>query len=261
MRFKVGDKVEVFYQYSWKAGVIFDILGGQKEIKRNRKHWMLQKRYLVRLIGCLEDLVIDNSNIRTRRTWHDGKWILMGKSSRSSSRSGNDDIISKPSTSNCFRKMGPQHNTRPKNIRLTIQKSKNGSSIFEARNRRGRKLRVIEKVDENSDACSVGSCSITTQCLKTLNSHFLPMRTDDLGSDAESFNYGLGSRRKEVEEVSIRELELHAYRSTLGALYAFGPLSWEQEAMLTNLRILLHISNDEHLKELKCLISSKTICY
>ncbi|GFP81481.1 hypothetical protein PHJA_000291400 [Phtheirospermum japonicum] len=79
MRFKIGDKVEVFYQYSWKVGAIFDILGGQKEIKRNRKHQTLQERYLVRLFGCSEDLVIDSSNIRMRRTCHDGKWILMGK--------------------------------------------------------------------------------------------------------------------------------------------------------------------------------------
>ena len=87
--------------------------------------------------------------------------------------------------------------------------------------------------------------------------------TDTL-SDAESYHRP-GSEREssslpsnEEVEVSIHSLELHAYRSTLEALYASGPLSWDQEALLTNLRIMLHISNDEHLKELKHLISTKT---
>lgn len=53
----------------------------------------------------------------------------------------------------------------------------------------------------------------------------------------------------------IHRLESHAYRCTLEALYASGPLSWEQEALLTNLRITLHITNDEHLMELRNLIS------
>lgn len=119
----------------------------------------------------------------------------------------------------------------------------------------------------DSDACSVGSCSVTSQVPEICHSRFIPMHcqeTDTLCSDAES-SYASGSERKSLSlppkeevEASIRRLELHAYRSTLEALYASGPLSWEQEAMLTNLRIMLHISNDEHLKELKHLISTKT---
>ncbi|KAL1544689.1 hypothetical protein AAHA92_21509 [Salvia divinorum] len=118
----------------------------------------------------------------------------------------------------------------------------------------------------DSDVCSVGSCSITNQSLKNYYNHFMPVHCQetDIHTDAESFN-GSGFERessslppKEEVEVSIRSLELHAYRSTLEALYASGHLSWEQEALLTNLRITLHISNDEHLKELKHLISTKT---
>uniref|UniRef100_A0A0D9VDJ2 ENT domain-containing protein n=1 Tax=Leersia perrieri TaxID=77586 RepID=A0A0D9VDJ2_9ORYZ len=51
-------------------------------------------------------------------------------------------------------------------------------------------------------------------------------------------------------------LELHAYRATLMALYASGSISWEQEAMMTNLRLTLNISTDEHLSELRNLVSS-----
>ncbi|KAH6790907.1 hypothetical protein C2S51_005913 [Perilla frutescens var. frutescens] len=128
-------------------------------------------------------------------------------------------------------------------------------------------VRDSELNSSDSDACSVGSCSVANQSLKNCYNHFMPVHcqeTDTLCSDAES-SYGSESERKtsslplkEEVGVSIRSLELHAYRSTLEALYVSGPLSWEQEALLTNLRIMLHISNDEHLKELKHLISTKT---
>lgn len=118
----------------------------------------------------------------------------------------------------------------------------------------------------DSDSCSVGSCSVTDQSPTNFYIPAIPQSreaTDAICSDAESC-YGSGSERsntlppKEEVEVSIRRLELRAYRRTLEALYASGPLSWEQEALLTNLRIMLHISNDEHLMELKSLISAKT---
>lgn len=80
--FITGDIVEVFYQYSWKIAVILNVLGGKKESKKKKIHVkvaVFQNQYLVRLLGCSEELVIDRSNIRMRQTWHDDKWILMGK--------------------------------------------------------------------------------------------------------------------------------------------------------------------------------------
>ncbi|KAL2236094.1 UNVERIFIED_CONTAM: hypothetical protein Sindi_1341600 [Sesamum indicum] len=317
-----GDIVEVFYEYSWMIAAI------------------------------LKELVIDRSDIRMRQTWHDDKWILMGKSSQA----GDDVISSKPSTSNCCAEMNfqvPQLNarakSRPRKYLMNIQDnaallgsaatssrslkrmSPYDSSIVETHNGHIQKLRkveregwkrrvvaspVLEKVDavaypreilgeknmhassniipygynhmqrakendflgysgvrsselnrSDSDACSVGSCSVTNQSPKNCYGDSMPVHCqemDTLSSDAES-SYGSGSQQrssflppKEELEVSIRRLELHAYRSTLEALYASGPLSWEQEALLTNLRIMLHISNDEHLNELKHLSSTKT---
>ncbi|KAL0327598.1 UNVERIFIED_CONTAM: hypothetical protein Sangu_1837800 [Sesamum angustifolium] len=317
-----GDIVEVFYEYSWKIAAI------------------------------LKELVIDRSDIRMRQTWHDDKWILMGKSSQA----GDDVVSSKPSTSNCCAEMNfqvPHFNarakSRPRKYLMNIQDnaallgsaatssrslkrmSPYNSSIVETHNGHIQKLRkveregwkqrvvaspVLEKLDavaypreilgeknmhasfniipygynqmqrakendflgysgvrsselnsSDSDACSVGSCSVTNQSPKNCYGDSMPVHCqeiDTLSSDAES-SYGSGSQRrssflppKEELEVSIRRLELHAYRSTLEALYASGPLSWEQEALLTNLRIMLHISNDEHLNELKHLSSTKT---
>ncbi|XWS20379.1 hypothetical protein CRYUN_Cryun31cG0096300 [Craigia yunnanensis] len=116
--------------------------------------------------------------------------------------------------------------------------------------------------DTMSCASSVGSC-----CGLRNTGHNLSPRSitngcenlEDYYRDADSY-----SERRCGEEgsyVSIRvELgmdfhrsELHAYRQALEALYASGPLTWEEEEKLTSLRRALNISNDEYLKELRKL--------
>ncbi|KAK3017945.1 hypothetical protein RJ639_005224, partial [Escallonia herrerae] len=124
--------------------------------------------------------------------------------------------------------------------------------------------RCSEPNESDSDACSVGSCSVISQSPNRFSNLFVTVpyeERDILGSDGESFS-GSGDEMENCslppeEEVtaSIHRLELHAYRCTLEALYASGPLNWEKEALMTNLRIMLHISNDEHLVELRNLIS------
>lgn len=124
--------------------------------------------------------------------------------------------------------------------------------------------------DSDSDICSVGSCSVISNSTIKLSSRIIAGHFEDadtLRSDAEIF-----SDRGDEEEKTplplgeglaarIHSLELHVYRCTLEALYASGPLSWKQEALLTNLCITLHISNDEHLMELRHLISAGTGLY
>lgn len=117
--------------------------------------------------------------------------------------------------------------------------------------------------DADSVTCSVGSCSITSNNPYKLLHHFStgPSENDDC-SDAESFcrlGYEEGNcllPTKEELAAEIHRLELHAYRCTIEALHASGPLSWEQETLVTNLRLSLHISNDEHLMELRNLVSA-----
>ncbi|XP_021310153.1 uncharacterized protein LOC110433003 isoform X2 [Sorghum bicolor] len=55
--------------------------------------------------------------------------------------------------------------------------------------------------------------------------------------------------------LNVHELELQAYQSTVRAFHAAGPLTWEQESLLTNLRLSLNISNEEHLLQLRHLLS------
>ncbi|CAI9784806.1 unnamed protein product [Fraxinus pennsylvanica] len=63
-----GSIVEVCDDHSWKIAVILKVLNGNK--------------YLVRLLGCSQELIINRSNARIIQTWHNDKWILMEKGSR-----------------------------------------------------------------------------------------------------------------------------------------------------------------------------------
>ncbi|XP_043700875.1 uncharacterized protein LOC122651530 [Telopea speciosissima] len=126
--------------------------------------------------------------------------------------------------------------------------------------------RSLEPNDAESSASSVGSCSSGSNSPYELHTRSLTDPSQDRDStfdDAESF-CGWGSEErsplptKEELAAEIHTLELHAYRCTIEALYASGPLSWEQETLVTNLRLSLHISNDEHLRELRNLVSYET---
>ncbi|PON84111.1 Agenet domain containing protein [Trema orientale] len=123
----------------------------------------------------------------------------------------------------------------------------------------------IESDDADSIASSVGSCSINSNNSSTSTRYVSANPVEDLDfCNAESFyheRYEEGNcllPRKEELASEIHRLELHAYRCTIEALHASGPLSWEQEELMTNLRLSLHISNDEHLLELKNLVSADT---
>jgi len=108
--------------------------------------------------------------------------------------------------------------------------------------------------------CSVASCSVNYLEYCTSNEEqSVRIRScfpDDAMSACPSMSaqennnvYGYGLH------MNVHELELQAYQSTVRALHAAGPLTWEQESLLTNLRLSLNISNEEHLLQLKHLLS------
>ncbi|XP_030501798.1 uncharacterized protein LOC115716982 [Cannabis sativa] len=120
---------------------------------------------------------------------------------------------------------------------------------------------------EDSNECSVASCSLNESANSTRGSSLKLNEKNFPDSDAESSSLPLlYSKRNTVLPclgsklgVDIHNLELEAYKSTVLALYASGPLSWEQESMLTNLRLSLHISNDEHLLQLRNLLAAQVV--
>uniref|UniRef100_A0A7N0U8K0 ENT domain-containing protein n=4 Tax=Kalanchoe fedtschenkoi TaxID=63787 RepID=A0A7N0U8K0_KALFE len=114
------------------------------------------------------------------------------------------------------------------------------------------------QLDEISVASSVGSCSFSGG----RDNELQYPDTTALSSDADSLCLR-GEDRDELFNLSPDEmlagelyrLELHAYRKMLEAFHASGAISWEKEELLTDLRISLHISDDDHLLELKRLSS------
>jgi hypothetical protein len=148
---------------------------------------------------------------------------------------------------------------------------------------------VAETIEEpgysSSNLSSVGSCSVIRDSANNSFNNTLagPEDDDSLCSDAEYVEdfdeiqsdmfagpcqsdddtLCIVAESLDVEDLSkeavaerIHRLELNAYLCTLAVMYASGPLSWEKEELLTNLRISLNISNDEHLMGIKNLVFS-----
>ncbi|XP_022771181.1 uncharacterized protein LOC111314270 [Durio zibethinus] len=117
---------------------------------------------------------------------------------------------------------------------------------------------------EDSDQCSVASCSFNGVADYAGQISHKSLKNTPSNSDAESSFPSFCGKRDLLlspvdKVVDIHELELHAYKSTVEALYASGPLTWEQESLLTNLRLSLNISDEEHLLQLRHLLSAQVL--
>ncbi|WOK97049.1 hypothetical protein Cni_G05757 [Canna indica] len=144
--------------------------------------------------------------------------------------------------------------------RTTASKMVAGRKIS-GRDKQKRSIRSSEPSDAESTSSSVGSCSVSsTPCRSQQYNVTYDYQDSFSHSDHAESSCGLETEsslpRKEELQEEIHQLELSAYRSTLLALYASGPISWEREALITNLRLMLNISNDEHLVELRNLLHS-----
>ncbi|RAL52955.1 hypothetical protein DM860_007723 [Cuscuta australis] len=298
---QVSDLVEVCScddVCSWKAARVLMILGGD--------------RYLVRLLGCSQEISIHKSRMRRRQCWKDGKWFLLPKDSGSyghikyreppsdcwtNINGGSDHVAFEDITrlhdshvisSRSLKRMSPHYSsagetypqefgalgTNCKRRKINSPQSlKKVDAVAYPRERLGgkymhasinvrsnaynkiHKQNLETEYSDSTSGSSVGSCSVNRH-----GCHIVPDR-DALCSDAESIGH-LGDefpcfppQPEYGFAETIHRIELHAYRCTLEALYASGPLTWEKQTLLTNLLIELHISDDEHLTELKNLIS------
>ncbi|KAI0502273.1 hypothetical protein KFK09_017220 [Dendrobium nobile] len=120
----------------------------------------------------------------------------------------------------------------------------------------------LEGTGAESISSSVGSCGVNKSPCRSTCVPFNGMGQDMKSHHDLSEASAILGRKKYLTtsaalDQGIHSLELHAYRCTISAFYASGPMNWEQEAFLTDLRRMLHISNDEHLMELKNLVSGQ----
>lgn len=188
-------------------------------------------------------------------------WERILKKRPSSSDTGG---CHRPSTRNhpLFRQVG--HSTPPQvdEERKTVNKSTDIDSKIE----KGTKNRIHNSFQpqctEDSYQCSIASCNLNPDVGCPTGSSDKLMEDSSNSSDAESIFPALSSKKHlsgHKLKVDIHKLELEAYQSIVQAFHASGPLSWEQESLLTNLRLSLHISNEEHLLQLRHLLSAQVV--
>ncbi|KAM7268640.1 hypothetical protein ACFE04_010806 [Oxalis oulophora] len=266
MKWVPGDVVEVFDDYSWKMATVVKVLH--------------KKKYLVRLIGSSLEFKASVTDIRVRQSWEDHKWVVIGGKGSGNYEDrkhgenlcGHQNLVSRVFKINTRMNLQAKADFFPVENTCILQKPRFGSfrnlkrssanetSQLDGFFRAAKKKRRIDNDNKsnNSDnmVCSVGSCSINNN-----NSYVVPTEFIGSFSDAESYcQWGNEEQNIPVAEENlvpeVHELELYAYRQTIGALHAAGPLSWEQEALMTNLRLFLNISNDEHLIEIRSLITA-----
>ncbi|KAL1156180.1 hypothetical protein V6Z11_A08G074500 [Gossypium hirsutum] len=257
----VGDVAEVFDIQCWRIGKVAKVL------KNNDS-------FVIKLFGSILLKEFHVSSLRVRQAWHGNKWMVVGKVAQSKDLA-NSFTAETPYCASGLRFKTPllmnkalrskekdregQHKTRAHNVihkvyahqseKCNIEKHFRGN-LKTRKSPLKRTLPWFNQYTENSNQCSVASCSFNGVAGGRLSPKPLENTSDH--SDAESSFPSLCGKRdlpsSPVEKViNIHELELRAYKSTVEALYASGPLTWEQEALLTNLRLSLNISDEEHL--------------
>ncbi|CAL5439970.1 unnamed protein product [Camellia sinensis] len=182
-------------------------------------------KFLVRLIGKSKEFEVHGSHLRVRQSWQDDKWFIVGK--------GDAQFA-----------MSMKKNQKDRNTKLFV-----GKDHFHA----AKKMEIQEP--QNSTRTLEKASPIGGNSVKHENED-----TDSFRSDAEPFHGRWyekeGSDLMKNKELVARDhkLELRAYCNALKALFASGPLSWEDEMEVTELRLSLHISDDEHLVEIRNLM-------
>ncbi|KAF2302542.1 hypothetical protein GH714_037671 [Hevea brasiliensis] len=192
---------------------------------------MGKNNVLVRMLGMSEGLRIHKSHLRVRQCWQDGKWIVVG---RGLEISGTPMGKGQPNT---LLNHYAGDDYCPVEKRTEIHKPHVVST---------RTLR-----EDHHLACMI---------LKLILN-----KIEDCYCDAESssgVDYAKEGRLVPSDArmgVELHRSELSTYCSAIQDLYALGPLRWEDEAKLTNLRQMLHISDDEHLMVLRNLLPANSL--
>ncbi|XP_074562676.1 uncharacterized protein LOC141819235 isoform X1 [Curcuma longa] len=271
---RIGDFVEAFDKNSWKIAQVRMIIGNGY--------------CSMRLLGSSRKFQFHKSNIRRQLSWQDNKWMVIHKDAGeesdgqlSSSMRGGSPVCYMPQSCEKMKKRpldmsvpAGACNIRRKKMRAmkvdflastgkmlgekytdySLSKRAGPSRIESGRNmlhsdKENYLLNSSVRSDAESTSSSVGSCSVDSSREECYSQY-------DYVETSYGFERDSAVSRKGDLQTEIHQLELSAYRSTLKVFYASGPVSWEREAVMTNLRLMLNISNDEHLMEIRNLINS-----
>ncbi|XP_076891616.1 uncharacterized protein LOC143543097 isoform X2 [Bidens hawaiensis] len=216
-----GDVAEVFHNLSWKMAVVLKDFG--------------LDQFMVRLVGSSHEFEVIKSELRVRQSYQNGEWIVTGKVP-----SDHKDVNGFKTLKRASPCGYSQDETDKKRARKVSEKEDAVANMKKHKNR----------TSGSGYESSSGSCSVNSY--KPYQSYEASDFVEEHESDAESVcqsGYHEGrqsqsgsasqseSQSQESEESAeaaadeIHRLELRAYRSTMAALHASGPLNWEKESM------------------------------
>ncbi|TVU44613.1 hypothetical protein EJB05_04058 [Eragrostis curvula] len=234
----IGDVTEVFDRNTWKLGKI---------LKMSKDNY-----FVIRLADCIQLKEFHISSLRIPHASgapHSKQLPTSVKATRAAQQGNGKKRKAAAEASRHLTKRA-----HPRNV--ATASNQNGAMVDSY-------LHSSSQVRDEAE-CSVASCSVNDPDHFYGNAQSKRHATAATGvafaDDAMSSCPCTSGREEENDEaaagVDVHALELAAYRSTMRALYASGPLTWEQESLLTNLRMSLNISNEEHLRQLRRLLSS-----
>ncbi|KAK8702106.1 hypothetical protein V6N13_020475 [Hibiscus sabdariffa] len=278
----VGDIAEVFDIQCWRVAKVAKVLKNGN-------------RFVIKFFGSIQLKEFHASSLRIRQAWHGNKWIVTGKvaENKNLANSVTPEIPFQAgglhfgeTMRSRSRNRGREHKDEAHKIVTTenaiwtpslVEPSRKGKRrddnfIKQSTNRNSRREDTSPHClydssrpawsTEDSDQCSVASCSLNGDYVGQISHKSLDNTPDN--SDAESAFPSLCEKRdlplSPVDKAyDIHILELRAYKSTMEALFVSGPLTWAQQSLLTNLRLSLNISDEEHLLQLRHLLSTQVL--
>lgn len=240
-RWIIGDVTEVLDRNTWKLGKI------AKMLKNNY--------FVIRLADCIQLKEFHISSLRVPASPHSNNQysVVDKKSEAKLAQRGQIPSDALPGRTNKKRKSTADTSFNPRR-RTSRPENASRACVLDGSTTQNRFQFIREEAE-----CSVASCSIndpdtTFTNAKKLQSLGFPddaMSACPCTSGMEDDDAAAAAADEDDDDepaaIAVHELELEAYQSTMRALYASGPLTWEQESLLTNLRLSLNISNEEHL--------------
>ncbi|KAJ3686630.1 hypothetical protein LUZ61_015794 [Rhynchospora tenuis] len=176
--------------------------------------------YFVSILSQCREVAVKKTNLRQRRVWQNGKWVTIKEESGD------------------------------------VKNSKKRKLSGEACGGISKKLHRKYENDESTES-STGSCSTSGRRYQFWVSSYADDDAVSSFTPIKETSVPEKEMKDQEMEREAHKLEVDAYQATMAALHANGSISWEQEAMLSNLRLLLNISIDEQQSVLRSLSSSK----
>lgn len=259
---EAGNFVEVFDSSSWKYG----------EVLRATDVDL----FSVRLLGTSQKVQARKSCLRLPQAWQDEKWVKIQKVNGEIENRNPDHQATKRAYHK-LEKDSKMRLTRNDNYPTECEAGFEMSDMVSPRNLKrgspcnltrgaGRKFRAVEKDGKPQRPIPEIGMHASIKNRDTGFSEIEMKRrirngdTRFVSNDAERSACSVGSSDTSSKEETVDEtnkLALDAYYHTMESLRALGYLTWEQEEMITDLRLKLNISNDQHLMELRKLVSAQ----